>query len=128
MAKTLSDTVLDGLLNILVLNVDRIGICSAQPTTYAECTSTFMLALATVVVGDTNQFTLANGAVDGRKITSAAIASTVITNSGTATHIGFAKSSGTVFYGANTLTASTALTATNYVALATFTITVRDPT
>jgi len=47
MAKWQNDTMLDTALNWLKTNVDAVYICSSQPTTYSEATSTYKLGGAT---------------------------------------------------------------------------------
>ncbi len=58
------DKGLDAALNYILLNADRMYICSAEPTTFLEAQSTFRLGvkLNPSFVGPIN------GAVDGRRI------------------------------------------------------------
>lgn len=72
---------IDGMLALV--EGDQLHICSAQPTTFAEATTTFQLATFTVIGGN---YTLANGDVSGRKNTLAALIGATIDNTGTATH------------------------------------------
>lgn len=85
MAKFAHDDVLDGSPNVVKNNATRICVCSAQPTTYTEAITTYMLAIKTITSAD---FTgPANGDTSGRKLTSNAHSGVSITNSGTATHV-----------------------------------------
>lgn len=70
---------------------DRLFICSQQPTTYAEASSTYMLATVNITTTD---FTVADGDTSGRKVTVAAQSTISPTNSGTATHVALGKSTG----------------------------------
>ena len=68
MAKWSNDLGLDAALDWFT-DVDKMVICSQQPTTYAEANATYALADVAVDAGD---FTKANGDVSGRKVTVAA--------------------------------------------------------
>jgi hypothetical protein len=81
MAKSVSTAILDLALNGIKTGVsNRMVVCSAQPTTYAELT-TFKLAEQAMVTGD---YTLAAGDTSGISITA----------NGTATHVGLGNSTG----------------------------------
>ena len=82
MAKAIPDARLDAMLALI--NGTKLCVCSAQPTTYAEATSTYMLA--EIVIDDTD-YTAANGDTNGRKATRAAQTGVTITNTGDATHV-----------------------------------------
>jgi hypothetical protein len=84
MAKFINDTVLDAALNDIKNNANEMTVCSAQPTTYTESHTTFMLATVAMASGD---YTVANGDTSGRKVTTAAKTGTSISASGTATHV-----------------------------------------
>ena len=111
MAKFLDNTVYDAALNVVKTTATQLCICSAQPTTYAQATSTYMLALATGLTS--GSFTgPATGDVSGRKLTVNAITGTTVTNSGTALYV--ALCSGSVLLLVDTCT-SQVLTAGNTV-------------
>ena len=96
-----NDLVLDALCDYLKNNVTQEALCSAQPTTYAEATSTYKLALKTGLTS--GSFTgPANGDVNGRKITVNAQSGVTVDASGDATHI--ALCSGTVLLYVTTCT------------------------
>lgn len=86
MGKSVNDLVLDAAHDYVISNGNKQVACSAEPTTYAEATSTYMLAEVALASGD---YTKAAGAGTpaGRKCTVAAKNGVTITNSGTATHI-----------------------------------------
>jgi hypothetical protein len=124
MAKFAVDAVLDGSLDIIA-TATKLVVCSAQPTTYAEATSTY--ALADIVI-DSGDFTKANGDTSGRKITIGAQSSVLIDASGTATHIALViTGSSTLLYG--TTCTSQALTAngSNTVNVPAWDIEIADP-
>lgn len=93
MAKWQNDLILDAALDYVKNNVTQEVVCSAQPTTYAEATSTYKLALKTGLTS--GSFTgPANGDTSGRKLTVNQQASIAVDSTGTATHV--ALCSGTV--------------------------------
>ena len=83
MAKSASDAVLDGSLDIIA-TCTKLIVCSSQPTTYTEANATY--ALADIVIDGTD-FTKANGDTNGRKVTIGAQSSVLIDTSGTAAHV-----------------------------------------
>jgi hypothetical protein len=124
MAKTLDDSVIDGSLNIVKNGATQLCLCSAQPTTYAEATATYMLVLKTGLTS--GSFTgPVNGDVSGRKLTVNAITGTSVTNSGTAIYV--ALCSGTTLLLVDTCT-SQGLTAGNTVNTPAFKWEITDPT
>lgn len=88
MSKNIPLVQIDGMLQLV--EGDALHICSAEPTTFVEATTTFNLA--TFVVGA--NYTLANGDVSGRKNTLAALLGASITSTGTATHASVTLASG----------------------------------
>jgi hypothetical protein len=105
MAKDIPLGIIDSMLDLA--EGDQLHICSAQPTTYTEATTTFQLATFTVTGGD---YTKANGDVSGRKNTLAALTGATIDNTGTATHAA-ATTAGDTTLRLVTTTTSQALTA-----------------
>lgn len=123
MAKTLDDSVIDGSLNMVKNGATQMCICSAQPTTYAEATATYMLALKTGLTS--GSFTgPVNGDTSGRKLTKNAETGISVTNTGTATHV--ALCSGSVLLLVDTMT-SQVLTAGNTVNTPAFKWEIADP-
>jgi len=122
MAKTLSDTALDGVGNIL--NDGTImTACSAQPTNRTQAVTTYALADVTMTAG--TDYTLADGDTSGRKCTVAAKSGVTIDSSGTATHI--ALCDGTNLIAVTTCT-SQALVAGGTVDFPAWKVEVADPT
>jgi len=83
MGKVTHDSVMDAALDKIATSTSQ-HVCSAEPTTLAEATTTYNLATQAMVGGD---YTNANGDVSGRKVTVAAKAGVSITATGTATHV-----------------------------------------
>lgn len=120
----INDIVFDNGLSQITANVTTLFICSAEPTTYAQASSTFKL-------GTKTSFTCPSpsnaGTGTGRRIACPAVSSGgTIDSSGTATH--WAICSGSVLYAAGPLSASQVVTAGNSFTLTTFDVIIRDPT
>lgn len=120
---TLNDRVFDNGLSVLDTEADRIDVCSAEPTTYTEATSTNTLG---------NSTSLSIGAPSdrsggGRKVTVAAISDGSITGTGTATHYAIVDTSNSRLLATGALTASQSVTSGNTFTLATFDIGIPDP-
>lgn len=93
------DATLDAMLNVLADNCDRVDICSTQPTTYAEATSTFSLGNTTLTAGAGNgDWTIANGDTSGRKLTLAQQTGVSIGSTGTAQHLAFTDGTSTLYH------------------------------
>ena len=123
MAKTLDDSVIDGSLNIVKNGATQLCLCSAQPTTYAEATSTYMLALKTGL--SASSFTgPANGDASGRKLTVNATTGTTVTNSGAAIYVALCSASVLLFVDT---CSSQVLTAANTVNTPAFKWELADP-
>jgi hypothetical protein len=125
---------MDAALNYIAAG-DRLAVCSAQPTTYAEATTTYdggaskyCLALITLTAGDGNgDFTVENGTSSGRKLTIAEQAAAEVLATASATHIAICTVSGSVLRYVTTCT-SQALTDGNTVTVPTWAIEIADPT
>jgi len=122
MAKSIHDDVLDAALDAIAA-ADEIVVCSAQPTTYVEAHTTYMLANHTLTSGD---FTNANGDTSGRKVTVAQQADITITNSGTATHVALTDTGNAKLLLVTTCT-SQSLTSGNTVTIPAFKDEIADP-
>ena len=118
----LSDNTLDGSLSYISSNATALHICSAQPTTYAEATSTYTLGNK-ASPGFTGP---AAGDSSGRKLTVDAISDGSVTGTDTATH--WALVSGAELIATHTLASSQAVTSGNTFTLAAFDIELGDPT
>ena len=93
---------MDGMFSYVRERITGVSVCSTQPTTYAEATSTYMLA-------DNNGLTstdlaLNDGDTSGRKITLSEQATLTIDASGTAAHIAWWGSSGSTLLFVTTCT------------------------
>lgn len=118
----LNDEVLDGGLDYVTANGSRLDICSQEPTTYAEATSTFSLGNKTSLsVGNPE-----NGASSGRRVIVAAITDGSVTDDGTAAFWAITDAS-SVLIAANSLSSSQAVTSSNTFTLDAFSITIPDP-
>lgn len=124
MAKSVHDDVLDAALNYVKTYGDRICVCSAQPTTYTEATSTYELADVTV---DSSDYTVGNGDTSGRKAAVAQQTSVTVDSSGTATYVAIVDVSETKLLVVTTCT-SQAVTAGNTLTINTFDLEIADPT
>lgn len=118
----MNDAGLDALLDYIKNNCDKMIVCSTQPTSYAEATSTY--ALADVAMADTD-FTHANGDTSGRKTTVSAKSAVTIDASGNAQHIALVKTGTSTLLAVTTCT-SQALTAGGTVDVPAWDIEVAD--
>lgn len=106
---------------------DTLTVCSAQPATYAEATSTYKLADIALTPGAGNgDYTLANGDASGRKLTVAQQANVDIDSSGSATHVALCLAGSSSLRYVTTCT-SQSLTAGGTVTVPAFDIEIADP-
>ena len=118
-----NDEVYDQGLDYLIANGSRIDICSAEPTTYAQATSTNTLGnKTTLTVGATQ-----NGDTDGRKVVVPAITDGSVTATNTATHWALTDDSA-ILLATGALSSSQAVTSGNTFTLDAIDITIRDAT
>ena len=126
MAKWASDSVMDAALGY-VDDCTLLTVCSAQPTTYAEASSTYKLADIAMTAGAGNgDYTLANGDASGRKLTVLQQANIDIDTSGTANHVALCISGTSTLVYVTTCT-SQALTAGGTVTVPAWDIEIADP-
>jgi hypothetical protein len=104
---------------------DKVVVCSAQPTTYAEANATYALASATMV--PVTDYTKAAGDVSGRKVTMAAKSGAAIATSGTATHLAVVKTGDSTLRYVTTVT-SQALTSGGTVDIPAWKVEINAPT
>lgn len=96
------DSALDAALAHIADNGTRLDLCSSEPTTYAEATSTFTLGNVTLTASDGGgDWTIAAGDTSGRKLTLGAQTVTD-TGAGTATHYAITNGVDTL-YATNTM-------------------------
>lgn len=117
----LADYILDLALAELDTATSTLYICSQEPTTYAQASSTYALG---------NKSSLSIGAPadrtpNGRKVTVAAITDGTVTGNGTATHWAITKG-GTTLMATGALSASQAVTSGNTFTLGAFDIGIPD--
>jgi hypothetical protein len=121
----LNDTVLDQALQYLEDNGSRLDICSQEPATYTEATSTYTLGNKTSI-GWTGP---ANGDTSGRKTTVNAITDGSVTGTGTASHWAVSKTTATTaLLAAGSLASSQSVTSGNTFTLTAFDIEIPDAT
>ena len=78
----LHDDLMDTLLTELSTDGTRLDLCSAEPTTYTEATSTYTRGNKTSITYNAP----ANGDTSGRKVMTVAITGLTGTSTGNATH------------------------------------------
>ena len=119
----LHDDVLDSGLSFIDDNCDRVFICNAEPSTWAEASSTYNL-------GYKNNPTIST-AEDrdggGRQVTISAIADGTVSATDTATHFALGDSSETQLIAAGSLSSGVAVTDGNTWTLTEFTIGIPYP-
>lgn len=118
----LNDRVLDNGLTVLDTEANRLDICSSEPTTYAEATSTYTLG---------NKTSLSVGAPadrspNGRKVTVAAITGGTVTGTGTAAFWAIVDTGNSRLLATNALSATQGVTSGNTFDLAAFDIGIPD--
>jgi hypothetical protein len=123
MAKSVHDDVLDQALSYIKSNATRICVDNAEPTTYTQAETTYMLVIKTITSTD---FTgPANGDTSGRKLTSNQHSLVTVTNSGTASHIAFTVNGSKLLF--VTTCSNQSLTATNTVTIPAWDMELADP-
>lgn len=117
----LNDEALDQGLDWVDTNGTRIDICSQEPTTYAEATSTYTLGNKTGL----NTGATTNGDVSGRKVVVPAITDGSVTGTSTATHWALTDGA-SILIATNSLASSQAVTSGNTFTLPAIDITFPD--
>lgn len=125
MSAYIDDQVFDGGLTAFHNAATSVYICSTQPTTFTQATSTYALGNNTWAAGSACGAPAA-GSPSGRQVTVAAITAGSITGNGTASFYGIVDS--TYLYASNSLSSSQAVTSGNAFTLASFVITLRGTT
>ncbi len=119
----LNDRVLDYGLNELLTNGKRLDVCSQEPASYAEATSTYTLGnKASISVGAP-----AARSPSGRKVTVAQITDGAITGTGTAAAWAITDTTNSRLLAAGSLSASQSVTSGNTFTLAAFDIGIPAP-
>lgn len=119
MADSLASRVLDLGLNVLDTEADKLFICSAEPTTYTEASSTYALGNHTASAGALFG-SPANATPNGRKVSYVGTTTGSVTATGTATKWGVVDSANSRLLANGSLSASQAVTNGNTFGLAAF--------
>ena len=120
---TINDRVLDNGLTILDLEASRVDICSQEPASYAEATSTYTLGNETSI----SISAPADASPNGRKVTLAAVSGASVTGTGTATHYAISDTSNSRLLATGSLSASQVVTSGNTFSLTASDIRIPDP-
>lgn len=125
MADYLHDDIFDTGLSQLTTVVENLYICSQQPTTFTEASSTYALGskASPTITGPTD-----GGAGGGRQVTVSAISDGSVTADGTATHFALTDDSLSKLLVAANLASSQAVTNGNPFTLTAINIQIPDPT
>jgi len=118
---TLNNSVFDNGLSTLTTNGTRIDVCSSEPTTYAEATSTYTLGNDTITIGSP-----ADRTGGGREVTVSAVNNANVTGTGTAAFYAVTNGSNTL-YATGNLNSVQNVTSGNTFSLGSFTIGIPDP-
>ena len=117
-----ADRCLDAALQVLTSEVNRLDICSSEPTTYTQATSTYTLGNKTSpTVGSP-----ADASPNGRKVTVSAITNGTMTGTGTAGYWALVDTSNSRLLAAGPLSATQAVTSGNTFTLTAFDVRIPD--
>lgn len=123
MAAYLNDRVLDNGLTVLDTEATALHICSQQPATYAEATSTYTLGnKSSISIGAP-----ADGVSNGRRVTVASITGGSVTGTASATHYAIVDGNNSRLLAAHSLSSPVSVTSGNTFSLGAFDITLPDP-
>ena len=120
---TIADRVLDSGLETLTNEANRVDVCSQEPTTYAEATSTYTLGNTTTVTISSP----ADRSGGGRKVTLSAISDGSVSGTGTATHYSISDTTNSRLLVTGSLTASQSVTSGNTFSLEALDVGIPDP-
>lgn len=121
MAASLEDRVLDLGLNVLDTESTHVNICSTEPTTYTQATTTYLLGFKSFGAGAVFGAPAA-GSPNGRKVSSVAVTDGTITTSGTAAWWAITDNANSRFHGHGSLSATQVVSSGNTFTLASFDI------
>lgn len=128
MGKAVDDVVLDAAWDKVADLGDNIYVCSGEPGNFAAIAALLLVTHA-MTEGDGNgDYTIANAAGGGRKLTITAQAAVTITNAGTATHIVIADLAGSQLLYVTTCTSQALTAGGNTVTIPAWTASIGDPT
>jgi len=131
MGKSVHNNILDAALNYLKTNGNKLCVCSAEPTTYAEATTLYdggasKYEIADVVIDSDDYTGPAEGDTSGRKITVNQQSDMDVDATATATHIAIVDTVNENLLYVTTCT-SQSLTSGNKVTVPAWDIELRDP-
>ena len=120
---TLADRVFDNGLTVLDTEANRLDICSTEPTTYTQATTTYTLG---------NKTSLSIGAPadrtgGGREVTVASFTDGSVTASGTAAYYAMTDTTNSRLLATGSLSSSQAVTSGNTFSISSFKIGIPDP-
>lgn len=119
----MNDEIFDQGLDFADVNGTRIDICSQEPVTFTEATSTHTLGNKTGL----NTGATEDGSVDGRRVQVPAITDGSVTSTDTATHWALTDNSA-ILVATGALTSSQGVTSGNIFTLDAISLTHRDAT
>lgn len=123
---TIGDRVFDNGLTVLDTEANRIDICSTEPTTYAQATSTYTLGNA--ANGNYPGISApADRVGGGRKVTVSAVTNGTVTATGTAAFFAITDTVNSRLLATGSLTASQSVTSGNLFTLTSLDIGIPDP-
>lgn len=113
----LSNNTLDNGLASLKSGADKIYICSAEPATYTEATSTYALGNKNFGAGSVFPSAIATASPNGRKLSTAAVTDGTVTADGTASHWAIVASGSSRLDATSSLSSSQSVTSGNQFTL-----------
>lgn len=121
-----NDRVMDSGLTILDSEADRIDICTQEPTTYTEATSTYSKGSKDHGAAGTAFGTVGDRTPTGRKVSSTAVTDGTISGAGTVTHWAVTDVTNSRLLAAGALSASKVVASGDTWSLASFDIGIAD--
>lgn len=122
-----NDRVLDAALNIFNNEADRIDICSQEPATHTEATSTYSLGFKDHGAAGSAFGAPGDRSPSGREVLSTAVTDGEVTDTDTATHYGVSDHDATRLLAASSLAAGQVVTDGNAWSMPSFAIGIPDP-
>lgn len=118
----INDRVFDNGLTVLDTEANRLDICSQEPVSYAEATSTYTLGNKTSLsIGSP-----ADRSPSGRKVTVAAITDGTVSGTGTASHWAITDTVNSRLLATGSLSSSQSVTSGNVFTLGAFDVGIPD--
>jgi hypothetical protein len=123
MAKYLPDAIIDSMLAYIRQKLTGLSVCATQPTTFAQAYTTYKLAFKNGLAS--SHLTPNDGDTSGRKITMTAANALTVDTTGTAAHVAWWCSTGSILLLVTTCTTQ-ALTTGNTVNVPAHDFEIRD--